>query len=83
MSASPLLGLLGTILSALVNPIPLQLGQRVTSFPKGGTGGIFSSNEPSWGSAVQTVVPEPATMLLLGSGFIVLAGYGKKKLLKK
>jgi hypothetical protein len=28
-------------------------------------------------------VPEPATMLLLGSGLIVIAGFGRKKVLKK
>jgi len=56
------------------------------AFPPSNEFIIYSANGPAEfyaDNASVDPVPEPTTMLLLGSGLIGLAGYGRKKLLKK
>jgi hypothetical protein len=45
--------------------------------------GVTVFGEITAGGGGGGVIPEPATMLLLGSGLIGLAGYGRKKFFKK
>jgi hypothetical protein len=59
-------------------------GDSNTSFStdSGKTFTFFNSTFNSGNNSI-TPVPEPTTMLLIGSGLIGLAGYGRKKLFKK
>jgi hypothetical protein len=73
---------MGTAISSTALPVDLKLTDwsyshyvDITGFPDGGyvRGNITSIASP---------VPEPTSMLLLGTGLIGLAGYGRKKLSK-
>jgi hypothetical protein len=87
-----------TTLTALLNGTPVESFSISTTFDDPNTGfygfsgitfneiSILVSNNLALIDNIQTgntTIPEPTTMLLLGSGLIGLVGYGRKKFLKK
>lgn len=74
----------GQLLGSTNGMLSILIGESVQGIKFGGVkNDNYGEYEYSVAGVKVNPVPEPATMLLLGSGLIAFAGFGRKRILKK